>query len=236
MVSLLQASGELPSNHTSLNTLSDAAAREHSALTQDTPSTSSTTSNQPYSNPLMIPESYNSNAIPSCICRPEPGMAPPPPDSDDVLLELFRAQMQPVFPFVIVPPAVSAFELYSSRPFLMSAIRMVTSFRSLRSMSAQMCRLISHIADHVLLRSARSLELLQGILVMVAWHQYHCLMHAQMNNLLSLAMSMVSDLGLNYPPGVREHARLMVARPDEPAGRTNEERRALLGLWFLTCK
>lgn len=144
--------------------------------------------------------------------------------------------MQPVFPFVIIPPSTSASELHSSRPFLMSAIRMVTSFRSLRSMSAQLFRLMSHIADHVLLRSARSLELLQGILVMIAWHQYHCLIHAQLHNLLSLAMSMVSDLSLNYPPGVREQARLMVVRPDEPAGRTNEERRALLGVWFLTCK
>ncbi|KAG6041650.1 hypothetical protein E4U41_003088 [Claviceps citrina] len=238
LVNLLQASSGNHANHGShspLNALSDAAAREHSVLTQDTPSTGSATLYQPYSSPWAIPDNYNSHAIPSCICRPEPGSAPPPPEPDHVLLDLFRTQMQPVFPFVIIPPSVSAFELHASRPFLMSAIRMVTSFRSLRSMSAQLCRLMSHIADYVLLRSARSLELLQGILVMVAWHQYHCLMHAQLNNLLSLAMSMVSDLGLNYPPEIREPARLMVARPDEPPGRTNEERRALLGVWFLTC-
>ncbi|KAK2594267.1 hypothetical protein QQS21_008046 [Conoideocrella luteorostrata] len=235
LVNLLQATGELPNNHSSLTALSDAAAREHSAVAQDTPSASSTTSYQPYSNSWTIPETYNSNAIPACICRPEPGNAPPPPDSDDVLLELFRTQMQPVFPFVVIPPSVNASQLQASRPFLMSAIRMVTSFRSLRSMSAQMYRLMSHIADHVLLRSTRSLELLQGILLMISWHQYHCLMHGQMNNLVSLAMSLVGDLGLNYPPGVREQARLMVAKPDEPSGRTNEERRALLGVWFVSC-
>ncbi|KAG5927639.1 hypothetical protein E4U42_002006 [Claviceps africana] len=243
LVNLLQASGELAgphSNHTSLKTLSDAAVREHSAMTQDTPSASSTTSyrpsqpSQPSSSPWVIPETYNSNTIPSCTCRPEPGSASPPPDSDDVLLDLFRTQMQPVFPFVIIPPSVSALELHATKPFLMSAVRMVTSFRSFRSMSAQLYRLMSHIADHVLLRSARSLELLQGMLLIIGWHQYHCLMHAQMNNLLSLAMSMVGDLGLNYPPGIREQARLMVARPDEPAGRTNDERRALLGVWFMT--
>jgi hypothetical protein len=205
-------------------------------MTHDTPSTNSTTSYPPYSNPWKIPETYNSHAIPACICRPEPGDAPPPPDSDDVLLELYRTQMQPVFPFVIIPPSVSASDLRASQPFLMSAIRMVTSFRSLRSMRAQMHRLMSHIADHIIIRSARSLELLQGVMIMIAWHQYHCLMHAQLNNLLALAMSLVADLGLNYPPGVREQTRLMVARPDEPPGRTNEERRALLGVWFLTCK
>lgn len=205
-------------------------------MTHDTPSTNSTTSYQPYPNAWRIPETYNSHAIPACICRPEPGDAPPPPDSDDVLLELYRRQLQPVFPFVIIPPSVSAAELHSSRPFVMSAIRMVTSFRSLRSMRAQMYRLMSHIADYLLIRSARSLELLQGIMIMLSWQQYHCLTHAQLNNLLSLAMSLVADLGLNYPPGLREQARLMVARPDEPPGRTNEERRALLGVWFLTCK
>ncbi|KHO11616.1 Winged helix-turn-helix transcription repressor DNA-binding protein [Metarhizium robertsii ARSEF 23] len=239
LVNLLQASGELNNNQSALGALSDVAAREHSAITHDTPSTNSTASYMPHSSSWRIPETYNCYAIPACICRPEPGDAPrdapPPPDSDDVLLELYRTQMLPVFPFVVIPPSISASELRSNRPFLMSAIRMVTSFRSLRSMRAQMYRLMSHIADYVLIRSARSLELLQGVMIMISWHQYHCLMHGQMNNLIALAMSLVVDLGLNWAPGLREQARLMVARPDEPPGRTNEERRALLGVWFLTC-
>ncbi|KHN95987.1 uncharacterized protein MAM_06092 [Metarhizium album ARSEF 1941] len=239
LVNLLQASGELNSNQSSLGALSDAAAREHSARTHGTPSANSSTSFASHSNFWRIPETYNCFSIPACVCRPEPGDAsrdaPPPPDSDDVLLEIYRTQMQPVFPFVIIPPSVSASDLRSSRPFLMSAVRMVTSFRSLRSMRAQMCRLMSHIADYVLIRSARTLELLQGVMIMIAWHQYHCLVHGQMNNLIALAMSLVADLGLNCAPGLREQTRLMVARPDEPARRTNEERRALLGVWFLTC-
>lgn len=111
---------------------------------------------------------------------------------------------------------------------------MVSSFGSLRSMQAQLCDLMSHIADHMLVRSARSLDLLQGIIVMLGWYQYHCFVHAQVNNLLYLATSLVAELALNKPPGIREQARLMVARPVEPPGRTNEERRALAAVWFVT--
>ncbi|KAJ4361650.1 hypothetical protein N0V85_009384, partial [Neurospora sp. IMI 360204] len=85
----------------------------------------------------------------------------------------------------------------------------------------------------MLLRSERSLDLLQGILVMIGWYQYHCLMHAQLNNLIHLAASLVSDLGLNRDPKVQERISVMVLYPDDPKPRTNEERRALLGLWYM---
>ncbi|XP_044719829.1 tRNA processing endoribonuclease [Hirsutella rhossiliensis] len=185
---------------------------------RETPSASSTVSHQPEHASWAIPD----------------GDAPPPPDSDDVLLDLYRNEMQPVYPFVIVPPTCSAASLHSSRPFLMSAIRMVASFRSLRSMRAQMCHLMSHISDHVLMRSERSLDLVQGIIVMLGWYQYHCFMHAQMNNLIMLAMSLVAELGLNRPPVLREQASLMEPRPVEPPGRVNEERRALAAVWFVS--
>lgn len=237
LVNLLQASGELShtNGRSSLTTLSDVAAREHTAMAQDTPSASSAASGHASTSSWVIPETYNIHGIPGCLCRPEPGIAPPPPDPDDVLLECFRTQLQPAFPFVIVPPSVSAAELQTSMPFLMAAIRMVTSVKSCRSMSAQMFRLVSHVADRVLLQSARSLEILQGIVVMIAWHHYHCLMHSQVNNLLALASSMVADLGLNCVPVVRDQARIVVGMPAEPSGRTNDERRALLAVWFLTC-
>lgn len=137
-------------------------------------------------------------------------------------------------PFVIVPHGVTAAELKANRPFLMSAIRMVTSFRSLRSMRAQMYYLMKHIADHMLIRSERSLDLLMGILVITAWYQYHCFMHAQLHSLLALASTLVGELGLHRHPNIQERTNLMVVTPFHPEARTNEERRALLGVWYLT--
>ena len=101
-------------------------------------------------------------------------------------------------------------------------------------MRAQMYYLMKHIADHMLIRSERSLDLLMGILVIAAWYQYHCFMHAQLNNLIALAITLVGELGLHRDPAVQERSILMMVKPWQPDERTNEERRALCGVWFLS--
>jgi hypothetical protein len=181
-----------------------------------------------------IPNTYNSYAPPQCICRQTSGDAPPPPGSDQELLNVYRKELQILHPFVIIPDGITAAKLKETRPFLMSSIRMVTSFRSLRSMRAQMYHLMKHIADHMLIRSQRSLDLLLGIIVIVAWYQYHCFMHAQLHNLIGLAATLVGELGLHRSPTVLERTNLMVVKPLQPKPRTNEERRALLGVWYLS--
>lgn len=86
----------------------------------------------------------------------------------------------------------------------------------------------------MLIRSERSLDLLLGIVVIIAWYKYHCFMHAQLNNLIALASTLVGELGLHRSPSVLERTSLMVVTPFQPAARTNEERRALLGVWYLS--
>ncbi|KAK3945221.1 hypothetical protein QBC46DRAFT_371581 [Diplogelasinospora grovesii] len=188
----------------------------------------------PGDGPITIPKYYNSYAPESCICRPPTGEAHGPVESDDTVLSIYQSHLSPLFPFVIIPPGTTPDELEMARPFLFSAIRMVTTLTSMRSMRAQMYKLVEYASEHVLLRSERSLDLLQGLIVMMGWYHYHCLMHAQMNNLLHLATSLAADLGLNRHPKLQERTSLMVLYPDEPPPRTNEERRALLGVWFLT--
>lgn len=171
----------------------------------------------------------------SCICRPENGDAPPPPDSDEALLQIYRSELQPVHPFIIVPATVSAAALASERPFLMAAIRMATSFRSPRSMRAQMYHLMKEVAERSLIRSERSLDLLLGLEVMLGWYQYHCPVHAQLSNLIGLAKSLAGELGLGRPPKiVKERFTGPVTKYVEMGVRTNEERRALAGIWFLS--
>ncbi|KZL88336.1 c6 transcription factor [Colletotrichum incanum] len=184
--------------------------------------------------PIKIPESYNSFVPPTCICRPEPGEAPPPPDTDENLLKIYRTEMAPRFPFVLVPEGVSAATLGATRPFLMAAIRMVSSFRSMKSMRGQMYRLLNHIADYMLLRAERSFDLLLGLIVIIAWFHHHCITHAQLDQLMSLAACLVGELGLKRNPGLPERTRLLVMRPWEMRERTNEERRVLLAVWYLS--
>jgi len=142
--------------------------------------------------------------------------------------------MSPLFPFVIIRPGTTAAELAEKRPFLFSVIKMATSMNNVGSMKAQMYRIMQHIADYMLLRSERSLDLLQGLLVALGWYHHHCMMHAQMNNLMHLAISLIDDMALNRPSGLAERTKLMVMNPDEPRPRTNDDKRALLGVWYLS--
>ncbi|KAJ4260194.1 hypothetical protein NW757_002146 [Fusarium falciforme] len=235
LVNLLKASGGLTNADLATDTTCIPTEADPAVSNQQKPSSkSSDASFAPGSSPWAIPDTYNSYAPPQCICRPASGDAPPPPASDEVLLNIYRNELLALHPFVVIPRNVTAARLKATRPFLMSAIRMVTSFRSLRSMRAQMYYLMRHIADHMLIRSERSLDLLMGIIVIAAWYQYHCFMHAQLNNLIAMAVTLVGELGLHRSPTVLERTNLMVVKPFQPERRTNEERRALLGVWFLS--
>ncbi|KAL7786371.1 hypothetical protein V8C37DRAFT_392118 [Trichoderma ceciliae] len=238
LVSLLKASGELSGAQrypSSQDDSSNKVPRTEGSPNRPSPLSSPAStipgiSNQV--NPWIIDPTYNSFTPKSCICHPDTMEAPPPPESDEVLLELYRKDLQPIHPFVIIPPNVSAAVLAARRPFLMGAVRMVSSFRSIKSMRAQMYHLMKHLADHMLIRSEKSLDLLLGIIVMLGYQQYHCCLHAQLNNLITLASSLIGDMGLSRPPGLHERTRLMVVRPLEPTGRSNEERRAFAGAWY----
>lgn len=186
-------------------------------------------------NPWAVPADYNSCAPVSCICRVEDGESPPPPDSDEALLQLYRSELQPLLPFVVIPATVSAAALASERPFLMAAIRMATSFRSPRSMRAQMYYLVKEMSERAIIQSERSLDLLLGLEVMLGWYQYHCPVHAQLSNLISLAKSMAGELGLGRPPKTtKQNFTGPVTKLVEIGFRTNEERRALAGVYFLS--
>ena len=181
-----------------------------------------------------MPKTYNSYAPPRCICRAEVGEAPAQIESDESLLAIYQHHLSPRFPFVIIPRTTSPAMLQSSRPFLFSCIKMVASFNNMHSMRAQMFAIMRRISDHLLMRSERSLDLLQGIIVALGWYQNHCMIHAQQTNLVSLAAGLLADMGLNRQPEVQERTNILVLDPVQPPPRTNEERRAILGVWFLS--
>ncbi|ERS96503.1 hypothetical protein HMPREF1624_07419 [Sporothrix schenckii ATCC 58251] len=189
---------------------------------------------EPNTTPATIPATYNSFAPPACICRPEIGdTVTDAVESDAVLLDKFRTKMQPLVPIVVLPEAATAAQLAVDRPFLFLSIKTVASVDNYRSMQGLMFQLINHLSDYMLLRAERSLDLLQGLLTILSWYHHHCMMHSQLSNLLHLASSLVGDLGLGKPARIAERTDLMVLHPNPPSPRTHEERRALLGLWYL---
>ncbi|KAL2888520.1 arsenate reductase [Ceratocystis lukuohia] len=187
------------------------------------------TASLPHYGPTLVPKTYNSNGPNHCICRPAHGEeAPGPLDSDEALLRIYREELMPAYPFVIISKQTTPAELQATRPFLLACIRMVASFRSLRSMHGQMYHLMAYISDRMLIRSERSMDLLAGIVVMLAWYNHYCFMHCQLHNLMSLSMTLVGELGLRKPPGWQERTKLMVVNLKAVKERTNDERRLLL--------
>jgi hypothetical protein len=182
---------------------------------------------------LHVPSSFNRNAPSHCNCRPQGSSAPPPSDTDENLLKVYRERFSPLFPFVVIDQNVTIDELAAKKPFLMSTIRMVTSSASARSVRLQMYQVMRQLTETMLMQSERSLDLIQGILVVIAWYHYHCVLHAQLTNLICLARSLVADLGLNRPPIPVASQDLNMLYPERAAQRTNDEKRALLGVWYL---
>lgn len=95
---------------------------------------------------------------------------------------------------------------------------------------------MQHISDAVIIRSERSLDLLQGIIVFLGYYHYYCLAHGQFNNLAHLAISMIGDLGLERRTKPREAAPYSTMDPEAPRVITNEERRVLIGAWYMGSK
>ena len=157
-----------------------------------------------------------------------------PMESNETLLSIYRNQLSGRFPFVIIPAGVTPGQLHAARPLLMKVIRMVASVRHLHLMRGQSRAVMEHIANAMLMRSERSLDLLQGILVLLGSYHYHCMTHAQFHNLIHLAISLVEDLHLNISPTSQQ--RSCQPPPEGSTIRTNEEKRALLGVWYTSSR
>ncbi|KAJ0122334.1 hypothetical protein J7T55_002847 [Diaporthe amygdali] len=230
LVDLLRASGEYPSDETRARQSSSSQLEDEQGSSQGPSPISSSTAG----NVIHIPQTWNRHAPPRCICRAQAGDVPLQRRPDDELLEIYRNRLTPVFPFVVIPPDTTSERLKAERPFLFSAICMSASISDVNSMRGQMVALTQRLMNEMMVESNRSMDLLLGILVMLAWYQNHCLMHAQLNNLLHLAQALLADLGLNRSPEVQERSNVMVLNPPAPNRTTNEDRRAILGVWFLS--
>jgi hypothetical protein len=160
-----------------------------------------------------------------------------PVESDETLLTIYRNQLSSLLPFVIIPAGTTPRQLQATRPFLMKVIRMVASVRHLRLVRGQSRTVMEHISTAILMRSERSMDLLQGILVFLGSYHYHCMAHVQFNNLIHLAISLVEEMDLSSCPKSRKRrGQLPFVRAENSVSRTNEEKRTLLGVWYMSSK
>lgn len=177
---------------------------------------------------------------PTCTCVSETDGKddPGPTESDEALLSIYRTRLSPQFPFVVISDGLTAVELQRSRPFLAMAINMVASLRDRQSMWKKSRLLLRQIFDAVFMGPDRSLDLLQSIIVFLGFFHYFCFAHGHFNSLAHLASGMIADMKLDRPrskPALRSK-NLQGLDPEEPRSMSNDERRAVLAVWYLNSR
>lgn len=87
----------------------------------------------------------------------------------DRALNLFRSIYSPYFPFVVVPVMTTSSDLYERSSFLFRTIVAVTVPQSPAVQADFKSWFKEYIAQHVVVNNERRLEILQAILIYLAW-------------------------------------------------------------------
>ncbi|KAI0848524.1 hypothetical protein F5Y00DRAFT_253436 [Daldinia vernicosa] len=161
-------------------------------------------------------------------------------EADQVLFE-YRTTMQPNFPFVHLPPW-SAREMLRDRPLLLKAIIYVCRPQPWPVKCEIEKWFREHFALHLVVQKERSLELLQAVLIYIAWQTWHFFVHAHDSSLMQLAIGMVGDMGLNRLPDsqimpprcIIKETTMLVRGMNIRREHTHAERRALLGVFYIS--
>lgn len=151
------------------------------------------------------------------------------------LLEKFRVNKMPQFPFVIVPREMSVSALREQYPFLLMTIMTASLEDNLQLQGELASEVKRAIGTRVILNNERNLDILLGLLVHVAWYHYHWqTMHTQMYLLLQMAIMIVVDLGLDKDEnfglytGIQKSEKTPEEKHQSPTGK-----RALLACYYL---
>lgn len=87
----------------------------------------------------------------------------------DRALNLYRSIYSPYFPFVSIPVLMTPHDLYDRSPFLFRSIVAVTTPQSPAVQAEYRIWFREYVAQHVVVNNERRLEILQGILIHLAW-------------------------------------------------------------------
>ncbi|KAF2469241.1 uncharacterized protein BDR25DRAFT_263691 [Lindgomyces ingoldianus] len=153
----------------------------------------------------------------------------------DVLLNEYRSMLHS-FPFVPIPPTISAQELSSRNPMLFLAILTATSSKDHQRQLALDEQFRIELANRTIIRPHRTLSLVQSIIVYLSWYHF-VFSHKthQIFSLIQLAIGVALDIGLHQKQGLSFFE--MPGRPKPPSPSPSEARerqRAFLGCYYLS--
>ncbi|KAK2057395.1 hypothetical protein LY76DRAFT_617213 [Colletotrichum caudatum] len=157
-------------------------------------------------------------------------------------LDIYRTQMVPNFPFVPVQHDITATELHDTKRFLFWCIMQAVVPQTAAVQKAVDDWVRRHAAMHVIVLAEQSIELLQGLLIYVAWGDVHFQMGTNAYSLLQMAIGMVMEMTMFsfggfvswMPKSLQTEAWNLLGRGKhlESTKQTLEEQRAILGCYF----
>ncbi|KAF2785814.1 hypothetical protein K505DRAFT_368781 [Melanomma pulvis-pyrius CBS 109.77] len=142
------------------------------------------------------------------------------------LLESYRTMVD-FFPFVALPRECFCRDLIQQRPMVMFAILTVASYDS-ALLQLTLSREFRKVVMVKIMKGEKSLDLLQGLLVFIAWHHHYMDSHAvSVHMLLQMCVGIAGDLALDSIP---TFASSPFQKQDS---RDREAKRAYLGCYYL---
>lgn len=153
----------------------------------------------------------------------------------DALLNEYRS-MSDFFPFVPISLLATVQDLNRERPMLLLAILTTAAWRDrpLQAVLSEQFRL--ELAHRTLVRPRKSLGIIQGILVYLAWYHFHFdPLSQQLQFLLQIAIGLLIDMGLHQKPkkpfiDISGH----IENRNLSASDEREAQRTLLGCYYLS--
>ncbi|KAF2125014.1 hypothetical protein P153DRAFT_300614 [Dothidotthia symphoricarpi CBS 119687] len=143
-----------------------------------------------------------------------------------MLLDTYRTMVD-YFPFVSLPNDCSCKDLIQHRPMLMFAVLTVASHDSVL-LQLKLSREFRKVIMVKIMNGEKSLDLLQGLLVFIAWHHHYMDSQAvSIPMLIQICVGIACDLGLD---NISNIARSPLQREDP---RDREAKRAYLGCYYL---
>ena len=86
----------------------------------------------------------------------------------NALLYIYGNNMASQFPFVVLPE-LSAAELAQTKPFLYRTVLMAASYHDKAGQIRMAKEIFQYLSVHMIIENEKSLDLLQGLLVLMAW-------------------------------------------------------------------
>ncbi|KAI0015953.1 hypothetical protein F4780DRAFT_31042 [Xylariomycetidae sp. FL0641] len=154
------------------------------------------------------------------------------------IVSLYKTSMTPHFPFVVLEPHATASILRREKPFLFLCILAAASLGNMpfqRKLGEKVKKKVNH---YLMFGGEVKFEMLQGLLVFLAWCHYHS-KPKRYSQYLQLAISIVVDLRLDNDPvgGWKAHVGSptgMELHRGIPPQRALDEKRALAGCFYLS--